>query len=112
MDGLVSENSTSGGEVEILTVITKPTVNLIAQLDSSVLECYSLPNCTTNNTLLKRDCSAKDSDVFQQCKSLFAQFDNLGDAAAGGILLACALLVLCSCLILIVKVLQSVLKGN
>lgn len=37
---------------------------------------------------------------------------NLSDLAVGLILLACSLLILCTCLILIVKLLNSMLKGQ
>lgn len=37
---------------------------------------------------------------------------SLSDLAIGLILLACSLLVLCSCLILLVKLLNSLLKGQ
>lgn len=37
---------------------------------------------------------------------------SLSDLSIGLILLACSLLVLCSCLILLVKVLNSLLKGR
>lgn len=59
MDKLVDENSTSGGEVEILGVITKPFVNLIVQIDKNVLECWSQENCTThdNSSLIKENCA-------------------------------------------------------
>ncbi|XP_058497406.1 solute carrier family 34 member 2a [Solea solea] len=47
----------------------------------------------------------------QKCKHLFVNV-NLSDLAVGLILLALSLLVLCSCLILIVKLLNSMLKGQ
>lgn len=47
----------------------------------------------------------------ERCTHLFARI-NLSDLAAGLILLALSLLVLCSCLILIVKLLNSMLKGQ
>ncbi|XP_044044772.1 solute carrier family 34 member 2a [Siniperca chuatsi] len=47
----------------------------------------------------------------QKCKHLFVDV-NLPDLAVGLILLALSLLVLCSCLILIVKLLNSMLKGQ
>ncbi|XP_034713182.1 solute carrier family 34 member 2a [Etheostoma cragini] len=47
----------------------------------------------------------------QKCKHLFVSV-NLPDLAVGLILLALSLLVLCSCLILIVKLLNSMLKGQ
>lgn len=61
MDKLVDENSTTGGEVEILGVITKPFVNLIVQIDKSVLECWSQENCTKheNSSLIKENCAPK-----------------------------------------------------
>ncbi|TKS68094.1 Sodium-dependent phosphate transport protein 2B [Collichthys lucidus] len=47
----------------------------------------------------------------QKCKHLFVN-GNLPDLAVGLILLAFSLLVLCSCLVLIVKLLNSMLKGQ
>ncbi|XP_070770670.1 solute carrier family 34 member 2a [Enoplosus armatus] len=47
----------------------------------------------------------------EKCKHLFVDV-NLPDLAVGLILLALSLLVLCSCLILIVKLLNSMLKGQ
>ncbi|XP_069386918.1 solute carrier family 34 member 2a [Paralichthys olivaceus] len=47
----------------------------------------------------------------QKCKHIFVDV-NLSDLAVGLILLALSLLVLCSCLILIVKLLNSMLKGQ
>ncbi|XP_040002849.1 sodium-dependent phosphate transport protein 2B-like [Xiphias gladius] len=47
----------------------------------------------------------------QKCKHLFVDV-NLPDQAVGLILLALSLLVLCSCLVLIVKLLNSMLKGQ
>ncbi|XP_068448049.1 LOW QUALITY PROTEIN: solute carrier family 34 member 2a [Clinocottus analis] len=47
----------------------------------------------------------------EKCKHLFVNA-NLSDLAVGMILLALSLLVLCSCLILIVKLLNSMLKGQ
>ncbi|CAF94349.1 unnamed protein product, partial [Tetraodon nigroviridis] len=47
----------------------------------------------------------------QKCRHLFADV-NLPDMAVGLILLALSLLALCSCLVLIVKLLNSMLKGQ
>ncbi|KAI3353263.1 hypothetical protein L3Q82_019807, partial [Scortum barcoo] len=47
----------------------------------------------------------------EKCKHLFVDV-NLPDLAVGLILLALSLLVLCSCLVLIVKLLNSMLKGQ
>lgn len=107
MDGLVGETGSGGGEIQLLGAITKPFVDLIVQLDKKVLECWSKPNCNGSDdaSLQKQKCGSGE------CDYLFKSFD-LNDAAAGGIILACSLLVLCTCLILIVKVLQSVLRGQ
>lgn len=66
MDKLVGEDSTGGGEVEILGVITKPFVNLIVQIDKSVLECWSQEGCTKhdNSSLIKSNCAKKAKKIF------------------------------------------------
>ncbi|XP_037530968.1 solute carrier family 34 member 2b [Nematolebias whitei] len=51
------------------------------------------------------------TDYQEKCKHLFVNV-NLPDLAVGLILLALSLLVLCTCLILIVKLLNSMLKGQ
>ncbi|XP_076607129.1 sodium-dependent phosphate transport protein 2A-like [Chaetodon auriga] len=51
------------------------------------------------------------SEHTQKCRHLFVDC-SLSDLAIGLILLACSLLVLCSCLILLVKLLNSLLKGH
>ncbi|XP_062279743.1 sodium-dependent phosphate transport protein 2B-like [Scomber scombrus] len=50
-------------------------------------------------------------DYQQKCKHIFVNA-NLPDLAVGLILLALSLLILCTCLILIVKLLNSMLKGQ
>ena len=41
-----------------------------------------------------------------------ALFPSLSDAASGGVVLFFSLVILCSCLLLLVKVLQSVFRGS
>ncbi|XP_017559326.2 sodium-dependent phosphate transport protein 2A isoform X1 [Pygocentrus nattereri] len=126
----------SGEEApELLKVITDPVTKLIIQLDKSVITGIALgAEHMRNRSLVKVWCgssiytpSANDSlncsSVFdcktaltsqgtaERCHHLFAN-TNLSDLSVGLILLAVSLLVLCSCLILIVKVLNSVLKGQ
>ncbi|KAL1261622.1 hypothetical protein QQF64_006887, partial [Cirrhinus molitorella] len=74
-------------------------------------------NCST-----ELDCG-KDSDLIwitqnissqintEKCRHLFVD-SSLSDLAVGLILLASSLMVLCTCLLLIVKVLNSILKGQ
>ncbi|XP_060766717.1 sodium-dependent phosphate transport protein 2A-like [Neoarius graeffei] len=129
----------SGEEApELLKVITDPVTKLIIQLDKSVITgiamgdesmrnrslvkvwCSSMP--TVNVTVsAPQNCSSvlhcgKDGDLIAQvnaerCWHMFAKTD-LSDLSVGLILLAGSLVVLCSCLIFIVKVLNSVLNGQ
>ncbi|XP_058263942.1 sodium-dependent phosphate transport protein 2A isoform X2 [Hemibagrus wyckioides] len=129
----------SGEEApELLKVITDPVTKLIIQLDKSVITAIALGDeSMRNRSLIKvwcgitptvnvtenisRNCSSalhcgKDGDLSMQvntdrCLHMFAN-TNLSDLSVGLILLAGSLVVLCSCLIFIVKVLNSVLKGQ
>ncbi|CAG7833929.1 unnamed protein product [Allacma fusca] len=131
MSGIRRETA-SGGEIQILTVITKPFVNLIVQLDKKVLECWSKPGCETyENASLIKSCSKTKTSyplLNESDSSSFNLTDNstgssggkcflfagtsLSDEISGAIVLVGSLTVLCVCLILIVKVLNSVLKGQ
>ncbi|XP_072262468.1 sodium-dependent phosphate transport protein 2B isoform X2 [Pyxicephalus adspersus] len=72
-------------------------------------------NCTANRFCWTDENNVTWTEVFEQvkasCGHLFAN-TNLPDLAVGLILLALSLLVLCFCLILIVKLLNSMLKGQ
>uniref|UniRef100_A0A672I6M4 Sodium-dependent phosphate transport protein 2A n=1 Tax=Salarias fasciatus TaxID=181472 RepID=A0A672I6M4_SALFA len=127
---------------ELLKVITKPLTALIIQLDQSVITAIATGDQTVSNqSLVRRWCPATElplkvhnqlmsdsvcrlnydnetswlshnlSEQTQKCGHLFVNC-SLSDLAIGLILLACSLLVLCSCLILLVKVLNSLLKGQ
>ncbi|XP_032117608.1 sodium-dependent phosphate transport protein 2C isoform X3 [Sapajus apella] len=118
---------------DILKVLTKPLTHLIVQLDSDVIVGSITDNATTSS-LIKQWCSSTgqptkgnssdcgDSGPCEDrngtapadrlpCQHLFAGTE-LTDLAVGFILLAGSLLVLCSCLVLIVKLLNSVLRGR
>lgn len=60
LSDVIVENIVPGQDthIEILGKITKPLVNNIVQLDSNVLQCWSLPDCTEHDdsSLLKRHC--------------------------------------------------------
>ncbi|XP_027020918.2 sodium-dependent phosphate transport protein 2A [Tachysurus fulvidraco] len=129
----------SGEEApELLKVITDPVTKLIIQLDKSVITALALGDeSMRNRSLVKVWCgvtptvnvtgngfqncssvlhSGKAGDLIMQdntkrCLHMFANTD-LSDLSVGLILLAGSLVVLCSCLIFIVKVLNSVLKGQ
>ncbi|XP_035120140.2 sodium-dependent phosphate transport protein 2C isoform X5 [Callithrix jacchus] len=118
---------------DILKVLTKPLTHLIVQLDSDVIMGSATGNATTSS-LIKQWCSSTgqptkgnssdcgDSGPCKErngtapadrlpCHHLFVGTE-LTDLAVGFILLAGSLLVLCSCLVLIVKLLNSVLHGR
>ncbi|CAG5871701.1 unnamed protein product [Menidia menidia] len=116
-----------GGEdaPELLKVITEPLTTLIIQLDRSVITALATGDQSARNkSLVKHWCQTtifKDdetpwgthnlSEQTQKCRHLFVD-SSLSDLAIGLILLACSLLVLCSCLVLLVKLLHSLLKGQ
>ncbi|EDL93627.1 solute carrier family 34 (sodium phosphate), member 3, isoform CRA_a [Rattus norvegicus] len=125
-----------GGQApDILKALTRPFTHLIIQLDSSVVTS-SITSNTTNSSLIKHWCgfrgetpqgSSEECDLSGSCTErnssaspgedrllchhLFAG-SELTDLAVGFILLAGSLLVLCVCLVLIVKLLNSVLRGR
>ncbi|XP_075050852.1 sodium-dependent phosphate transport protein 2B isoform X2 [Mixophyes fleayi] len=72
-------------------------------------------NCTINKICWTDENNVTWTEVYQSvkvsCSHLFAN-TNLPDLAVGLILLALSLFVLCACLILIVKLLNSMLKGQ
>ncbi|KAI5626789.1 sodium-dependent phosphate transport protein 2A, partial [Silurus asotus] len=136
---LSSFHMKSGEEApELLKVITDPVTKLFIQLDRSVITGIAMGDeSIRNRSLIKvwcpimpavnmtasvpQNCSSAlhcgkvDNLVAQvyskKCWHMFANTD-LSDLSVGLILLAGSLVVLCSCLILIVKVLNSVLKGQ
>uniref|UniRef100_A0A671EMY7 Solute carrier family 34 member 3 n=1 Tax=Rhinolophus ferrumequinum TaxID=59479 RepID=A0A671EMY7_RHIFE len=120
---------------DILKVLTQPLTHLIVQLDNDVIVSSATGNAT-NSSLIKRWCGTRvqtttgnssncgvdalgpcpgrnGSATTEQlpCHHLFVG-TALTDLAVGFILLAASLLVLCTCLVLIVKLLNSVLRGR
>ncbi|KAK2505155.1 hypothetical protein MC885_004199, partial [Smutsia gigantea] len=119
---------------DILKVLTQPLTHLIVQLDTDVITHSAIGN-TTNSSLIKQWCGTRgpttsgssdcgtdalgpypkpsSSATVEQlpCHHLFVG-TTLTDLAVGFILLAASLLVLCTCLVLIVKLLNSVLRGR
>ncbi|KAL2782300.1 sodium-dependent phosphate transport protein 2C [Daubentonia madagascariensis] len=117
---------------DILKVLTQPLTHLIVQLDTNVIVGSATGNAT-NSSLIKQWCSTRGPTTQGNssecgafgcternssapadrlpCRHLFAG-TALTDPAVGCILLAGSLLVLCTCLVLIVKLLNSVLRGR
>ncbi|KAM7094207.1 sodium-dependent phosphate transport protein 2C isoform 2-T3 [Molossus nigricans] len=124
-----------GAAPDILKVLTQPLTHLIVQLDADVIANSAMGNAT-NSSLIKRWCGTRKepapgnsshcgaatsgpcpesngSATTEQlpCHHLFVG-TALTDLAVGFILLAGSLLVLCACLVLVVKLLDSVLRGR
>uniref|UniRef100_A0AAR2L697 Sodium-dependent phosphate transport protein 2B n=1 Tax=Pygocentrus nattereri TaxID=42514 RepID=A0AAR2L697_PYGNA len=107
---------------DLLKVITQPLTKNVIELDSSVISDIAVGDLSARNkSLIKTWCKKEKITVRNEnlskpalqtfCKHLFVNA-NLPDLAVGLILLALSLLVLCTCLILIVKLLNSMLKGQ
>uniref|UniRef100_A0A8C9WHP4 Sodium-dependent phosphate transport protein 2A n=1 Tax=Scleropages formosus TaxID=113540 RepID=A0A8C9WHP4_SCLFO len=125
---------------EMLKVVTEPLTKLIIQLDKSVITGLATGDeSMRNRSLVKVWCKMDHTSVsmsgslnctswqdgstscfivnntsqenIQKCRHLFVD-SSMPDLWVGLILLGASLAVLCSCLVLIVKVLNSILKGQ
>ncbi|OCT65194.1 sodium-dependent phosphate transport protein 2C [Xenopus laevis] len=77
---------------------------------SNMTECNIFQCFVTENGTFREENITKKENI-EKCMHIFVN-TNLSDMAVGFILLTASLLVLCTCLILIVKLLNSVLKGQ
>ncbi|XP_069947694.1 sodium-dependent phosphate transport protein 2B [Cherax quadricarinatus] len=130
-----------GGEIKMLKVITDPFTKLIIQLDKDVLTAWSTNQgeLVNETSLVKRFCKKACMDhstsgtnattalvasintatssgcvkvgVPNSCYFVFYQ-TVLTDAQVGIILLIASLIILCTALIAIVKILNSMMKGK
>ncbi|XP_055368522.1 sodium-dependent phosphate transport protein 2A [Betta splendens] len=111
---------------EMLKVITEPVTKRIIQLDKCVITGLALGNEAMRNRSLVKEwcqtdlvmsnvstssCGPVSSQPSMKCRHLFVS-TQLSDLAVGLILLAASLAVLCTCLLLLVKLLNSILKGQ
>ncbi|CAH1777713.1 unnamed protein product [Owenia fusiformis] len=115
---------------ELLKVITKPFTKLVISIDSKAITKISTGEVLAEDVKLVKHCkdavmknvtvngttSLEEVQVIRKCalgeaKSLFALTD-WSDELVGGILLVVALVLLCICLVLIVKTLHSLLSGH
>ncbi|XP_035506448.2 sodium-dependent phosphate transport protein 2A [Scophthalmus maximus] len=116
---------------EMLKVITDPITRLVIQLDKCVITgiamgyedmrnrslvkewCQTDLVMSTNNESTE-NCGRGSHDLSQplvKCRHLFVS-TSLSDLTVGLILLAASLAVLCTCLLLLVKLLNSLLQGQ
>ncbi|XP_051275547.1 sodium-dependent phosphate transport protein 2A isoform X2 [Dicentrarchus labrax] len=115
---------------ELLKVITEPVTKLIIQLDKCVITGIAMGNDDMRNRSLVKEWCQTDlvmstgnvstencgpsHDLSQsslKCRHLFVSTE-LSDLTVGLILLAGSMAVLCTCLLLLVKLLNSLLKGQ
>ncbi|KAK2717516.1 sodium-dependent phosphate transport protein 2B-like [Artemia franciscana] len=108
----LSESSGAGGEIEILKVITGPAVDLIVQLNKTVLDKWALGEWQDVNSLLKTVCGPKNNTYKCTISDYLFADTGMSDAAVGSILLVISLVILCICLVVLVKILNSILKGT
>uniref|UniRef100_A0A3P8TG99 Sodium-dependent phosphate transport protein 2A n=1 Tax=Amphiprion percula TaxID=161767 RepID=A0A3P8TG99_AMPPE len=130
---LVSSFKLQRGEEapELLKVITEPVTKLIIQLDKCVITGIAMGDEDMRNRSLVKEWCQTDLVMFPgnvstencghthdllwssrvKCTHLFVSTE-LSDLTVGLILLAASLAVLCICLLLLVKLLNSLLKGQ
>ncbi|XP_069100587.1 sodium-dependent phosphate transport protein 2A [Pleurodeles waltl] len=121
---------------DLLKILTEPFTKLVIQLDRSVITGIAIgdetmrnkslirilckePHITVSNTsfmhiLQERNGTGLSSNMATEaakCNHLFVN-SHLPDLAVGLILLAGSLVVLCTCLVMLVKILNSTLKGQ
>uniref|UniRef100_A0A8C2IMH1 Sodium-dependent phosphate transport protein 2B n=1 Tax=Cyprinus carpio TaxID=7962 RepID=A0A8C2IMH1_CYPCA len=102
---------------DLLKVITEPLTKNIIELDTSVIRDIATGDpAARNKSLIKIWCKTKKvtsrPHLSLSSGTHMFVYANLPDLAVGLILLALSLLALCTCLILIVKLLNSMLKGQ
>ncbi|XP_046381147.2 sodium-dependent phosphate transport protein 2B-like [Haliotis rufescens] len=121
------------GKKDMLKVITRPLTDLIVQVDKNVILKIA-EGCTEykNKSLLKEFCSFRDVTTamnvthgngtvtelqntqevtVEKCSALFSHL-GLTDIQAGIILLVVSLVLLCGCLVAMVKLLNSIMKNH
>lgn len=126
-----------GTEIKLLKVITEKLTKLIIELDKGVMNCWGLSYRLEEDSMIKKYCEYRDllpseinttvtvdpsipsecapslvkEGVSDSCSFLFYG-TSMSDAQIGIILLVVSLAVLCTALIIIVKILNSMLKGS
>lgn len=134
-----SFTSAEGVEVELLNVITDPFVDLIIRIDSTVMKCWGMGLMMNESSVIKKyckfppmnhtiaattlapvmkgndsvpkECLERKIGVPDSCHFMFYE-TSMTDTTVGIVLLIISLTILCTTLIFIVKILNSMLKGS
>ena len=113
-------DSKQGTKVEFLKRITKPFTNVVIQIDKKVIQRIAEgEEVDKEESLIKYWCKTKYNTTLNDtikvglkpCKFLFHD-TGLEDSMVGVILLVISIVLLCFCLVCIVKLLHSMLRGN
>ncbi|KAF0305913.1 Sodium-dependent phosphate transport protein 2B [Amphibalanus amphitrite] len=121
----VNLDTAKGHKLKLLKVITSPFTSLVIKTDKKVLTGWALNDSRYfDASLVKHYCKYETTTVLgvnnvtetvkvplERCHSLFSLTD-LPDLYVGLILLVIALVLLCGCLVLMVKILHTLLKGK
>lgn len=105
---------------DYLKVITDPFTKLIIQIDKKVITKIAEGDVEyLDKSIIKHSCCDKlDNGTSVNCHPCEFMFESISrpgrwsDAAVGALLLVIALFLLCVCLVLIVKLLHSLLRGQ
>lgn len=101
-----------GVKVDFLNKLTKPFTKLIIQIDKKVVEDIAANKSgALEKSLVKRCCKMNNTECIKKCGSLLEELD-WNDSIIGALMLVIALVILCSCLVLMVKLLHSMLRGR
>ena len=107
VEPLGQESSDKGLKIDLLKKITKPFTQVIIQLDTDLIEKIAKNNATKEEESLSLiiDCGKPNLTDAKSCKFLFHD-TGISDTGVGTILLILSLILLCFCLVLIVKTLH------
>eukprot|EP00930_Biecheleria_cincta_P075987 TRINITY_DN6318_c0_g1_i3.p1 TRINITY_DN6318_c0_g1~~TRINITY_DN6318_c0_g1_i3.p1 ORF type:complete len:844 (-),score=169.05 TRINITY_DN6318_c0_g1_i3:427-2958(-) len=105
----ITDDQEKGSTVDFLKVITKPVTSRLVQVDKKlVTQVAEESDDTKLQALLKKSMIVNSQD---KANHLFMD-TNMSDGVAGTILLIVSLLLLTACLVLLVKTLQTVFRGQ
>ncbi|XP_055337838.1 sodium-dependent phosphate transport protein 2B-like [Paramacrobiotus metropolitanus] len=115
-DTMGNSSDVQVGELQFLQAATRPFTDLIVQVDEGALEHFAAGN--TDGRVLKTECGLENVTLSNgtsinqiiPCTHLFMD-SGLEDLHIGLIMLFLSLFIICTSLVLLVKLLSSVLKG-
>ena len=132
--GVLDLKQAKGTNKKLLKTVTQPFTKMIIQLDKNIIKKIALgdksadsksliKNCKPKVTMEEVNITVKNSTYFTymlvnktketpaKCKFLFAG-TTLSDTEVGIIILVVSIILLCICLVSIVKILHSMLRGQ